>query len=173
MQTENFSLETVLAFAGASHASFATVESIGDDGAVRVVLPDSQETAVASILNPASTNLTVGDDVLVLMLGGQSGVARPVILGQVGNRLAERSVDRMESLMRLEAASSDSAPSATHDVDVDGRKVTLTAREELVLRCGKGSIEIRKNGKILIRGTELVTHASGTNRIKGGSVAIN
>ena len=49
----------------------------------------------------------------------------------------------------------------------------LEASDELTLRVGDGSITIRADGKILIKGKDLVSHAQRTNRIKGGSVAIN
>jgi hypothetical protein len=49
----------------------------------------------------------------------------------------------------------------------------LEAGKELVLRVGEGSITIRADGKILIKGKDLVSHAKRTNRIKGGSVSLN
>ena len=49
----------------------------------------------------------------------------------------------------------------------------LEATEELTLRVGDGSITIRKDGKILIKGTDLVSSAKRMNRVKGGAVAIN
>ena len=56
---------------------------------------------------------------------------------------------------------------------VDGKRVVLEAQDEIVLRCGKASITLRRNGRIVIRGTYVETRAEGTNRIKGGSVQIN
>jgi hypothetical protein len=57
--------------------------------------------------------------------------------------------------------------------EVDGERKTLTARKEIVLRCGKASITLTRAGKIIIRGTYLLNRSSGVNRIKGGSVQIN
>jgi hypothetical protein len=51
--------------------------------------------------------------------------------------------------------------------------LVLEAKKSLTIRVGDGSITIRKDGKILIKGRDLVSHAQRTNRIKGGSVAIN
>jgi hypothetical protein len=51
--------------------------------------------------------------------------------------------------------------------------LTLEAKQSLTLRVGDGSITIRADGKILIKGKDLVSHAQRTNRIKGGAVAIN
>lgn len=56
---------------------------------------------------------------------------------------------------------------------VDGERVVVDAVEELVLRCGKASITLRSNGRVLIQGTHVETRAEGVNRIKGGSVQIN
>jgi hypothetical protein len=55
----------------------------------------------------------------------------------------------------------------------DRKHITLDADEELSIRCGEGSIVIRKNGKILVKGMEIVSHAKGTNRIRGGSIQLN
>jgi hypothetical protein len=51
--------------------------------------------------------------------------------------------------------------------------LVLEAAEELTLRVGQGSITLGKDGKILIKGKDLVSHAQRMNRIKGGSVSIN
>jgi hypothetical protein len=49
----------------------------------------------------------------------------------------------------------------------------IEAKKSLTLRVGDGSITIREDGKILIKGKDLVSHAKRMNRIRGGSVAIN
>jgi hypothetical protein len=51
--------------------------------------------------------------------------------------------------------------------------LTIEAKHSLTLRVGDGSITIREDGKILIKGKDLVSHATRMNRIKGGSVQIN
>ncbi|MCP4408415.1 MAG: hypothetical protein GY807_11755 [Gammaproteobacteria bacterium] len=57
--------------------------------------------------------------------------------------------------------------------DLDGERVVLSAKKEIVLKCGKASITLTHAGKILIRGAYLLSRSSGVNRIKGGSVQIN
>lgn len=59
------------------------------------------------------------------------------------------------------------------DVQVDQERLTLTAEKEVVIKCGEASITLTKAGKILIRGTYVLSSSSGVNRIKGGSVQIN
>jgi hypothetical protein len=56
---------------------------------------------------------------------------------------------------------------------VDGTRVVIEGQDEVVLRCGLASITLRGNGRIVIKGTRLESHASGTQRIKGGSVQVN
>lgn len=59
------------------------------------------------------------------------------------------------------------------EADVDGRRVRIIAQDEIVLECGQASVTLRRNGRIIIRGTYVETHSEGTNRIKGGQVRIN
>jgi len=56
---------------------------------------------------------------------------------------------------------------------VDGRTVELSAQHEIVLRCGSASITLSHEGKIVIRGKYVISHSSGVNRIRGGSVQLN
>jgi hypothetical protein len=51
--------------------------------------------------------------------------------------------------------------------------LVLEAKHSLTLRVGEGSITIREDGKILVKGKDLVSHAQRMNRIKGGAVSIN
>ena len=59
------------------------------------------------------------------------------------------------------------------EVEADGERLVVDARDQLVLRCGKASITLTKAGKVLIQGTYLSSRSSGVNRIKGGSVQLN
>ncbi|WP_164017813.1 DUF6484 domain-containing protein [Pyxidicoccus trucidator] len=49
----------------------------------------------------------------------------------------------------------------------------IQAKDEVIIQCGKASITLRRNGRIIIKGTYVETHAEGVNRIKGGSVQVN
>ena len=59
------------------------------------------------------------------------------------------------------------------DVDVDGERLVVTAKNQLVLRCGKASITLTRAGKVLIEGAYVSSRSSGVNRIKGGSIQLN
>lgn len=91
--------------------------------------------------------LTAGETVLVWGAGARE---RGVVMGRVG------------------------ASGATGSGGVPAPdELVLEAGQKLVLRCGDGSITIRNDGKILIKGKDLVSHAKRVNRVKGGSVSIN
>jgi hypothetical protein len=56
---------------------------------------------------------------------------------------------------------------------IDSQRMILNAKKEIVLRCGKSSVTLKKDGKIIVKGAEIVSRASSTNKIKGASVVIN
>ena len=56
---------------------------------------------------------------------------------------------------------------------VDGEEVQIEARQTLTLRCGQASITLTADGQVLLRGTYVSSHSSGTQRIKGAAVRIN
>jgi hypothetical protein len=43
----------------------------------------------------------------------------------------------------------------------------------LTLRCGASSIDLRADGKVMIRGEDVLVRAKGTKRIRAGTVSIN
>lgn len=49
----------------------------------------------------------------------------------------------------------------------------LHARHAIELHCGEASLRMSADGRVEIRGTTLVSHASGLNRIRGASVKLN
>jgi hypothetical protein len=66
-----------------------------------------------------------------------------------------------------------SASAAAVDVKADGATVTVTARERIVLRCGKASITLTSAGKVILQGEYISQRSMGVVRIKGGCVEIN
>jgi hypothetical protein len=99
----------------------------------------------------------------VLLVFEKGSPERPVIIG-----LME---DPLEEIISFEVAEEKSAE--PRHILLDGKQVTIEAEEEVLLRCGKGSIQIRKDGKIVIKGTDMLSRSSGPHRIRGASVNIN
>lgn len=100
-----------------------------------------------------------GREVLVLFQDGDRG--KPIIVGLMEDRL-DSVVENTPELQ-----------SEKKEVVVDGKRVVIEAQEEIELKCGQGSITIRKDGKIVVKGTNLLSRSSGPNRIKGGSINLN
>jgi hypothetical protein len=91
--------------------------------------------------------LAPGDEVLAWVPAGGTGA---VVIGRIG-------------------ASRGPSPDREDLPDT----LTIEAKHALTLRVGEGSVTIREDGRILIKGRDLVSHAQRMNRIRGGAVAIN
>jgi hypothetical protein len=98
----------------------------------------------------------------VLLVFENGDPTLPIIVGEICDR-------PFSSTERTVALCTGQAP----DVLVDAEKIVFHAQREIVLRCGRSSVAITSDGKIVIRGTEITSRASRTHKIKGGSVRIN
>jgi len=70
----------------------------------------------------------------------------------------------------MEASDIDRQPVA---VTRDDERLVFRADREIVLQCGKASITLTRAGKVVIRGTYLLSRSSGVNLVKGGIVHLN
>lgn len=75
--------------------------------------------------------------------------------------------------LRKKVARPAPTPPLPLEARVDGQRVVIEAQDEVVIKCGRATITLRRNGKIIIKGDYVETRATGTNRIKGGSVQVN
>jgi hypothetical protein len=99
----------------------------------------------------------IGSDLVVVFERGNA--AHPIILGALQER-------------RTVAASG--AASARHvTVQADNERVIIEAEREIVLRCGDAAITLTRAGKVMIKGSYIVSRSSGYNKIKGATVDIN
>ena len=149
--------------AGGAAAVLGRIASVDETGAVNVEIPGTQGARAARLAVPLSpeellaARETGGFAVLVFENGDP---ALPIILGLVQTAVAARMPTPPAALQAIEA-------------DVDGRRVRITAQDEIVLECGSASITLRRNGRVVVRGTYVESYSDGTNRIKGGQVRIN
>jgi len=120
-------------------------------------------------LDRASADVAAEQRQGVVLLFEEGDPARPLIMGL----LQEASATPLLDLVLQADGEEEAQETPAREVQVDGRRVVLQGDDEVVLRCGKASITLRRNGKIVIRGAYLVSRAEGTNRIRGGSVQIN
>ena len=104
----------------------------------------------------------IGEEVALMFDGGDP--RRPVVMGAIQTSVATSTELRATLPTPVEAPRS---------AEVDGKRVVVTAADEIVLRCGEASITLTRVGKVLIRGAFVSSRSSGVNRISGGSVQIN
>lgn len=129
----------------------ATVVAIVDHQP-RLRMAGSDELIAARSLIPiAPTDL--GREVAVEFIAGDP--SRPLILG-----LLHASTPRTDEREPVELV-------------VDGHQVVVQASEQLSIRCGKASITLEANGRVVIKGAQILTQASGSNRIRGSSIQLN
>lgn len=83
--------------------------------------------------------------------------SRPIVMGVIAGDLAWPAAGR---------------PSAVQ-VSADDERVVVSAKSQLVLRCGKASITLTGTGKVLVEGTYILSRSTGMNRVKGGAVQLN
>lgn len=125
---------------------------IGFEGGAPLVVfvGNPRETAIAARSLTELDVSTIGSELALLFEGGDP--MRPLVVGRI--------VDPAPRNRNLEVVR-------------DGDRVVITGNERIELRCGLASIILEKNGRVTIRGTQLTSQASGTNRIRGGAVHLN
>ena len=127
----------------------------GFDGEGRPLVDYPGNAAGAPL--PALTTALYGADAVgrqVALLFADGDGARPVIVGLV-------------------RPPGEPVPGGARLAELDGERLVLKAKQELVLECGRASITLTRAGKVLIRGSYLSSRSSGVHRIKGASVDIN
>ena len=127
----------------------------GFDGEGRPLVDYPGNAAGAPL--PALTTALYGADAVgrqVALLFAEGDGARPVIVGLV-------------------RPPGEPVPGGARLAELDGERLVLKAKQEIVLDCGRASITLTRAGKVLIRGTYLSSSSSGVHRIKGASVDIN
>ena len=62
---------------------------------------------------------------------------------------------------------------ARYKPDALPRVLAFESSESLTLKCGAASIDLRADGKVMVRGEDVLLRAKGTQRIRAGTVSIN
>jgi hypothetical protein len=132
-----------------------------EDGYPFVECPEMRGKALkarVTVASPADFDASAPDRIPVLLLIDKDQPTSPIIVGFVNDRLT---------------SFGGKAITQTPDVLLDGRRLVFSASQEIVLRCGKGSIFLGKDGKIIVKGVNIVSRSSGINKVKGAAVKIN
>ncbi|WP_431820855.1 hypothetical protein [Burkholderia sp. F1] len=78
--------------------------------------------------------------------------------------------DEIDLLMPLPTGTD---PAPAQPPDAMEEEWVFEAKRRITLRCGKSSITLYPNGKIVLRGEYILSDAEGINRIAGGQVELN
>lgn len=119
------------------------VQSIVDEGLLQVEVGLGTTCYCEVLQTGAPLALEPGDHVLLLVPADSVGLG--IVLGRVG-RYARPQPPRV---------------------------LTLEAVETLSLKCGEASIDLRADGRVMVRGEDVLLRAKGTQRIRAGTVSIN
>lgn len=122
----------------------ARVLDAGGDKGLTVGLPTG-EVWHCEILQTSAlpVEYKADDRVLVLPLGTS---AMPVVVGRI-----------------CSVADAAQAPAV----------LQIVAQQSMSLRCGDASVDLRTDGKVMIRGDDVLVRAKGSQRIRAGTVSIN
>lgn len=122
---------------------------------------------------PVAARVTAGLDDGALEAAAR-GRQEAVLLFEGGNPTRPVVLALLRSATpHLDAALSAPLPAGQKVARVDGRRVEIEGAEEVVLRCGKASLTLRRDGKVELRGVNVVSQAAQVNKIRGGKVQIN
>jgi phage baseplate assembly protein gpV len=152
-----------------------TVAGFKEEG-VYLVETDADRTMIPAyvlqITQGAIPAINIGDQVLMIM---DSNHVQGYIIGVINSfkENKKKEVQEKDTLNYPDEMVELDMPKKLDKVCVNGKRIFIEADEELHLQCGKSSILINRQGKIVIRGTNLISRSSGPNKIKGASVNIN
>jgi len=115
---------------------------------VIVQLPDREEAQMVNLsCGVVLRDEDVGGEVALSFVGGDR--QRPLLLGRIAR------------------------PSRAGAATVHERELSFEADRQLSFRCGKSTLILRRDGRIELRGEELISEARGVNRVRGGRIDLN
>lgn len=142
----------------------ATIDKITEDGEIYVDYennlngPFSVSVLAGALLEKKREDL-IGAQVLIIWSNRNTAISnqdQPILIDVLIDRLPGKS-----------------ATSESTVVHLDGDILVLEGKREIQFCCGKSSVVLQADGKIVIKGGDIVSRASRTHKIKGGSVEIN
>ncbi|CAL8480014.1 DUF6484 domain-containing protein [Caballeronia sp. S22] len=142
-------------------AGFVVGELIGikDDGMTPIVFIEAHPGAALSARTIVDLcGAHIGAKVAIMFENADP--CKPVVVGLI------------RAPLRPGALRADTG-AAEIQLEADGVRLVVAAKERIVLRCGAASITLTHAGKVLIEGEYVLTRSRGSNRIKGASVEIN
>lgn len=141
------------------------VLSVSKTGEILVSYPDNvRGPLIAKLLSSSAGELKrLAPNSPVLLGFLESDVVTPIIMGVLLDRIAVKlAEDKMDQASLVSSA-----------ITVDGDSFIIEGKKEIILHCGKASIRLRKDGKITVKGSSIVSRSSGRNKIRGSAIDLN
>jgi hypothetical protein len=153
------------------------VTSINDHGNPLIAYNEATQVLPIEALTTVPLNeSSIGKDVAISFAQNQGGV--PIVMGVIRRILDDVISQQTKTTSSAEVAHDEitnllNDDASKPEIIVDGNKLELSAADEITLRCGKSSITLNKNGKILIKGEHMLNRIAGSYKIKSGSIQLN
>ena len=147
---------------GPAGVVIARVHKVHANGRITIALPDGQKLMARSLVRFSPDDR--GRAVAMLFEAGEP--QRPMVLGPVIAGLPDETAPPPPVRPRSELP-------AGVSVTRDGKRLIISAEEEVILRCGESSVTLTAAGKVLIGGKYVSSRSTGVNRIRGASIQLN
>lgn len=137
------------------------LDGVDDEGRILFRAEGSEERI------PVSIGLTASDEELVqaawlgkraLVIRTADPASKSILVSLVRERVDPDKTDCMGQGLTAQ---------------MDGRIVRIRAEAEIELRCGKSRLIMRKDGRIELNGTNVLSRSRGPNRVKGATIELN
>ena len=146
-------------------AVIGEVAALRADGSLRVRAPGVEDALALIASHVPPEHLTPGARVLLYF--DPETAAPPIVAAALRTTITKDAVtERGEPGQR----SAGSEPVANADKPA---RLVFEADKEIQLRCGSSSLVLRMDGKVQLRGTDIVSRASRGNKVRGATVEIN
>jgi hypothetical protein len=142
---------------GSAKAAFATGRFHGfdlDDRPLASGLAELPGEVVPARTTVRLAQSMIGAEVVVVYAGGDA--RRPIIVGVLQDTVRTPPAERQEVA-----------------IEADDERFVVTAEREIVLRCGESSITLTRAGKVIIKGSYILSRSTGYNKIKGAAIDLN
>lgn len=169
----------------------ATFVGFDEKGSALVNYSASESTIKKNYIAQSTIALNtqhIGRQVAVMFISGE--LSKPIVIGLMRSSLndmldtynSDNNHSDTASFKNSHSASNNSntfeEPSikenqSDQEIFVNGKKLNISAQQQLTLQCGESSITLTESGKVLIKGKYLSSRSTGVNRITGGSVQVN
>jgi len=141
------------------------VVEVGVNGSIQVADATANETISCVFLRTSvAPPPVVGTGDIVLYVKPDNDQDAGYVLGLVESPLAQA------QCAEVATSEPDKPPTITQIKD---DVVHIKANKGLVIECGQGTLIITEDGRIQIKGNEVLSRAKGLNRIRGAAVSIN